>query len=125
MGAASLVPASAAGPATVTILHFNDIYEISPVEAGKVGGLARLATVRARLKAQFPGLLTELAGVHAQTIYTLTRYGLLDKFGEENLFGNIDDALNAAREAVGQAPTSRPAEAMPEVAREKPGAGGI
>jgi len=62
MGPASLVPASAAGPATVTILHFNDIYEISAVEAGKVGGLARFAAVRARLKAQFPGLLTELAG---------------------------------------------------------------
>lgn len=46
----------------VTILHFNDVYEIAPVEAGKVGGLARLATVRARLKAQHPGLLTVLAG---------------------------------------------------------------
>jgi len=49
-------------PAIVTILHFNDVYEITPVEAGRVGGLARLATVRARLKAQHPGLLTELAG---------------------------------------------------------------
>jgi 5'-nucleotidase / UDP-sugar diphosphatase len=61
-GVASFEPAAAAGPATVTILHFNDIYEIAPVEAGKVGGLARLATARARLKAQYPGLLTELAG---------------------------------------------------------------
>src|SRR5215471_7983115 len=49
-------------PAIVTILHFNDVYEITPVQAGRVGGLARLATVRARLKAQHPGLLTELAG---------------------------------------------------------------
>ncbi|HYT76855.1 MAG TPA: bifunctional metallophosphatase/5'-nucleotidase, partial [Vicinamibacterales bacterium] len=49
-------------PRTVTILHFNDVYEITPVEAGKSGGLARVATLRARLKAQHPGLLTVLAG---------------------------------------------------------------
>jgi 5'-nucleotidase/UDP-sugar diphosphatase len=48
--------------AVVTILHFNDIYEITPVEAGHAGGLARLATVRARLKAEHPGLLTVMAG---------------------------------------------------------------
>src|SRR5215471_9034271 len=29
------------GPAIVTILHFNDVYEITPVQAGHVGGLAR------------------------------------------------------------------------------------
>ena len=49
-------------PATVTFLHFNDVYEIGPIEAGAVGGLARVATVRARLKAAHPGLLTMLAG---------------------------------------------------------------
>jgi 5'-nucleotidase len=48
--------------ATVTILHFNDVYEITPVEAGRAGGLARVATFRARLKAEHPGLLTVLAG---------------------------------------------------------------
>jgi 5'-nucleotidase / UDP-sugar diphosphatase len=47
---------------TVTILHFNDVYEITPVEAGKSGGLARVAAVRARLKRQHPELLTVLAG---------------------------------------------------------------
>jgi 5'-nucleotidase/UDP-sugar diphosphatase len=51
-----------AGGATVTILHFNDVYEITPVEAGKSGGLARVAAVRARLKAQHPGLITTLGG---------------------------------------------------------------
>jgi 5'-nucleotidase len=56
------VTAAAPRDAVVTILHFNDIYEITPVEAGHVGGLARLATVRARLKAEHPGLLTVLAG---------------------------------------------------------------
>jgi 5'-nucleotidase / UDP-sugar diphosphatase len=55
------VPARAQGP-TVTILHFNDVYEITPVEAGKVGGLARLARFRAELKAQHPELVTTLGG---------------------------------------------------------------
>jgi 5'-nucleotidase / UDP-sugar diphosphatase len=48
--------------ATITILHFNDIYEITPVEAGKVGGLARLARFRAELKARHPELITTLGG---------------------------------------------------------------
>jgi 5'-nucleotidase len=48
--------------ATITILHFNDVYEITPVEAGKAGGLARLARFRADLKAAHPGLITMLGG---------------------------------------------------------------
>jgi len=49
-------------PATFTILHFNDVYEITPVEAGKSGGLARVARFRAELKAADPTLLTTLGG---------------------------------------------------------------
>lgn len=47
---------------TITILHFNDVYEITPVNAGKSGGLARVANLRARLKRQHAGLLTTLGG---------------------------------------------------------------
>jgi 5'-nucleotidase / UDP-sugar diphosphatase len=50
------------GTATVTILHFNDVYEITPVEAGKAGGLARVARFRAGLKTQHPELITTLGG---------------------------------------------------------------
>src|SRR3954468_14874039 len=61
----SLVPARPApagqGP-TFTILHFNDVYEITPVEAGKAGGLARVARFRAELAAREPALLTTLGG---------------------------------------------------------------
>ena len=32
-----------ARPVTFTILHFNDVYEITPVEGGRAGGLARVA----------------------------------------------------------------------------------
>jgi 5'-nucleotidase / UDP-sugar diphosphatase len=51
-----------AGGRTITILHLNDVYEITPVEGGKAGGLARVATLRARLKAAAPSLLTTLGG---------------------------------------------------------------
>lgn len=51
-----------AGGATITILHFNDVYEITPVEGGRAGGLARVANFRARLKARLPNLITTLGG---------------------------------------------------------------
>jgi 5'-nucleotidase/UDP-sugar diphosphatase len=50
------------GGETVTILHFNDVYEITPVDGGKAGGLARVAAFRARLNARYPGLITTLGG---------------------------------------------------------------
>jgi 5'-nucleotidase/UDP-sugar diphosphatase len=50
------------GTAVVTILHFNDVYEITPVEAGKSGGLARVARLRAELKRKHPELITTLGG---------------------------------------------------------------
>lgn len=42
-----------------------------------------------------------LSGVHAQPILALTRSGLLADLGEENILGNIDAALNRAREILG------------------------
>ena len=52
----------AARPVTVTLVHLNDVYEILPVEGGKAGGLARVATVVRKLKAANPAVLTTLAG---------------------------------------------------------------
>jgi 5'-nucleotidase len=49
-------------PAVVTILHFNDVYEIEPIEAGRVGGLSRVATVLAQLKRTSAPVLSVLAG---------------------------------------------------------------
>jgi 5'-nucleotidase len=48
--------------AVVTIVHLNDIYEIQPVEGGKFGGPARVATVIANLKKTQAALLTTLGG---------------------------------------------------------------
>src|SRR5690606_31026488 len=47
---------------TVTLVHLNDVYEILPIEGGKVGGLARVATVIQRLRKANPALLTTLGG---------------------------------------------------------------
>lgn len=46
----------------VTILHLNDIYEITPVEGGKAGGPARVAALRKELKKKNPNTITILGG---------------------------------------------------------------
>lgn len=46
----------------VTILQMNDVYEITPVEGGKSGGLARVAAVRDALLAENPNTITVIAG---------------------------------------------------------------
>ncbi|HEX4933014.1 MAG TPA: bifunctional metallophosphatase/5'-nucleotidase [Gemmatimonadaceae bacterium] len=54
-------PATAAPP-HLTILHFNDVYEITPVEGGRSGGLARVAAYRRRLADSVGPVLTTLGG---------------------------------------------------------------
>ena len=46
----------------VTFLHLNDVYEISPLDNGKIGGLARVATVRQQLLKENPNTITVLSG---------------------------------------------------------------
>ena len=69
------------------------------------------------------GTLVLLADVHAQPIVALERSGFLYEVGEENVTGNIDDALNRARAHLGLPPMERPAFATPTVARETPPGG--
>ena len=47
---------------SVTFLHLNDVYEISPLDNGKVGGMARVATVRQDLLKENPNTVTVLSG---------------------------------------------------------------
>ena len=62
--ALSFTPAKIALAETIPfiLLHLNDVYEITPVEGGKWGGLARIATLRQQLKAENPQTYTILAG---------------------------------------------------------------
>ena len=46
----------------VTLMQLNDVYEITPVEGGKFGGMARVAAVRQQLLAENPNTFTVLAG---------------------------------------------------------------
>lgn len=54
--------AQGAGPRTATLMHLNDVYEITPTGDGKSGGLARVATLREQLRRSVPGLITTLGG---------------------------------------------------------------
>ena len=47
---------------TVTFVHLNDIYEIQPIEGGKYGGAARVATEIARLKKSSAPVIVTLGG---------------------------------------------------------------
>jgi SulP family sulfate permease len=66
------------------------------------------------------GMLVLLADVHAQPLLAMARAELLDEVGEENLFGNVDDALNRARAHLGLPEAPRPDFAVPTVKREAP-----
>ncbi len=49
-------------PVSFNILQLNDVYEIAPLEKGKVGGMARVATFRNQLLDENYNLMTVLAG---------------------------------------------------------------
>ncbi len=46
----------------LTILQLNDVYEITPIEGGKSGGIARVARIRKDLLAENPNTIGVLAG---------------------------------------------------------------
>jgi len=70
-------------------------------------------------RSRHDGTLVLLSDVHAQPVVALERSGLYDELEEKNVHGNIDDALNRAREHLGLPAVPRPAFATPTVAREQ------
>jgi anti-anti-sigma regulatory factor len=80
-------------------------------------GLNALRDVIARFRRG--GARVILSDVHAQPMVALRRSALSDELPEEDLVGNIDDALNVARAHLGLAPAPRPDFAVPTVAREQ------
>lgn len=65
------------------------------------------------------GITLILSGVHAQPLFAMQQYGIYDEIGEENVFGNIDDALDRSREILGLPKTGRMQNFTPSVEREK------
>jgi SulP family sulfate permease len=60
-----------------------------------------------------------LSGVHTQPLYAMTQAGIFYLYGEENIHGNIDDALDRAREVLGLPKLGRPKDFAPTVKRDK------
>ncbi|WP_259016205.1 bifunctional metallophosphatase/5'-nucleotidase [Emticicia fluvialis] len=58
----SRLSGSRQGEVAVTFLHLNDVYEISPLDNGRIGGLARVATLRQELLKENPNTITVLSG---------------------------------------------------------------
>jgi sulfate permease, SulP family len=59
-----------------------------------------------------------LSGVHAQPLFALQQFELFDEIGEENIFGNIDDALDRSREILALPREGRAINFVPTVERE-------
>jgi MFS superfamily sulfate permease-like transporter len=79
-----------------------------------------LQTLEVEIKnAKKHGTVFVLSDVHTQPLYAMQQSGLLERIGEENVCGNIDDALNRARAILGLPPVDRPGPFVPTVAREK------
>lgn len=70
-------------------------------------------------KCKLHGTVLVLSGVHAQPLSAFISVSFDKTVGRENIFGNIDNALNRAREIVGLPAQPRPAGAFSEVKREK------
>ncbi|MGE5499991.1 MAG: SulP family inorganic anion transporter, partial [Syntrophothermus sp.] len=64
------------------------------------------------------GTMLILSGVHTQPLIALDQSGFLNVIGEENIFGNIDDALDRAREVLGLPKQGKPSGFVPTVKRE-------
>jgi 5'-nucleotidase len=80
-----------AARAVVTIAHFNDVYEIGPVEGGKSGGLARVATVLTQLRRSSAPLLVTLGGDYVSP----SALGTARVNGESLAGKQMVDVLNA------------------------------
>jgi SulP family sulfate permease len=65
------------------------------------------------------GTIALLSDVHAQPLVALGRSGALDEIGDDDIFGNIDDALNRARRELGLPEVEPPRDAEPTVERER------
>ncbi len=98
------------GPVPVIILRIRQVPAIDAT------GLHVLREFHRRCDREHSQLI--LSGVHAQPLFALQRSGIWDEIGSENIFGNIDDALDRARDLLDLPRVPRPAPFVPTVARE-------
>lgn len=104
-----------AAPPRVLIIRMRDVLAIDST------GMHALRDVVHRSRRE--GTLVLLSDVHMQPLVALTGSSVMAELGSENVFGNLDDALNRARAHLGLPPVAPPPGAYPTVARETPAAG--
>jgi len=104
-----------AGNPKVLIIRMRNVPAIDST------GMHTLREVAQRSKKD--GTLVLLSDVHTQPLMALSKSDVLDEIGEENVFGNIDDALNRARAHLGLPTVETPDFGTPTVARETPSGG--
>jgi SulP family sulfate permease len=92
------------------------ILRLRNVPAIDSSGLHALGDVVRRFRSA--GTRVILSDVHAQPMVALQRSALADELPEDDLVGNIDDALNVARAHLDLEPVPRPEFAVPTVTRE-------
>lgn len=102
--------ATVSGKPRVLIVRMRDVPAIDST------GL-RALTVMVR-RARKDGTLVLLSDVHAQPMIAIGRSMLLDELGDEQIFGNLDDALNRARAELGLPEAAPPEGARLTVERE-------
>ena len=80
------------GKITLQFLQINDVYEIAPIEAGKTGGIARVATLSKLAKAKNPNTFFVIAGDFlSPSVYNSLKYE-----GKRIRGKQMVDALNVA-----------------------------
>ena len=93
------------------------IIRLRSVPAIDATGLHALREVIDKSRAE--GTRVILSDVHAQPMAALGRTDLLERLGEENLVGHIDEALATARRHLGLPDAPKPATWAPTVARQE------
>jgi 2',3'-cyclic-nucleotide 2'-phosphodiesterase (5'-nucleotidase family) len=74
-----------------TFLQINDLYEIAPIQGGKFGGPARVATLRRQLLLKNPQTVTVIAG----DFFSPSVFNLLEYNGQKVRGAQMVDVLNA------------------------------
>ena len=89
-------------PAKVLILRTRNLLAVD------ASGLQALEDLYERTRKE--GTVLVISGIHKQPLYLLNSSGLIDRIGEENVCGSIDEALTRARHLIGAELHDKPAE---------------
>ncbi len=103
-----------------TLRHYSLHQFFADLQAGTILGIVAYNMSESRsFRALMKSIAFIVTDIHTQPLHALAQSNLFYEIGEENIFGNIDDALNRARALLGLPRVERPGPFVPTVAREK------